>query len=1011
MKIKHFLSSVALLLPLAITAQKSVVPEVKVVNERNANPMVLQDLSVDILVIGQTAVTTMEMTFYNPNSRVMEGEFQFPLANGQQVSRFALDINGKLREGVVVDKTAGRKAFEEIVRRGVDPGLLEKTEGNNFKARVYPMPAKGTRRVLIAFEQELHERDGQDYYFLPITANVTLKNFKVRTEVVSRFVKADIQNCLQLDFKQARNSYISEVSQQNFTLNQNIALTFPKIEKPQTISATKGNKTYCYGNIALATAQPKNRPIPTKIGILWDASHSASNRDRAKEFAFLDAYFAYFKALKNVKVVLSSFNIRTDKTLTFEVKNGNWQALKSYLESLQYDGATDGNAINFNLKADELLLFSDGIFNFGSKDFSVNEVVKQAKTPITVVNASAVANTPKMQYLANATGGSFIDLITFTAEQALKAAQTVPFQLLDIEVKNGKVAKIFPQKGATISKGNFTLAGELQTKEATLVLSFGYPKNVIVQKEIHFAVNSDASESEFELLRRIWAEKQIAQLEREGAEQKQIDAVGREYSIVTEGNSLIVLETVEDYVRYRITPPEELAKEYYAILNSQAEEKKERKKEILEELIEQSNEQTEWWKTVYPLKDKKTKNKKQLNVVVDEITDNRAEIKDEVIASAEIAKMEASVPQAEVQAQARGISMRGISSVSEDTDSAELNEVVVRGYAPVMKRSLTGSVSVVATNDVRVENTPIANIELNAYNPDTPYLKVMEYTEEAKAVETYYKLKKEYGTTPAFYADIADYFFKKGNREQAILVVSNLAELGLDDPQLLRVLGYKLSRYNAKKEAVQVFQKVAQLREEEPQSFRDLGLALADDTQYNEAVKNLYKVITEDWNDDRFEDVKLITLNDLNSIIARNKNVKTSYIDKRLLKKEPVDVRVVLSWDTDNCDMDLWVTDPKDEKCYYQNTLTYLGGKISRDVTQGYGPEEFMLKKAENGKYKVQVDYFGTHSQKQLMPVSLRITFYTHFGTPQQKQEETTVRLSNAKEVIEVGAFQVTGNK
>ena len=826
--------------------------------------------------------------------------------------------------------------------------------------------------------------------------------------MVSRFVKADIQNSLQLDFKQARNSYISEVSQQNFVLNQNIALTFPKIEKPQSISATKGNKTYCYGNIALATAQPKNKPIPTEIGILWDASHSASNRDRAKEFAFLDAYF---KALKNVKVVLSSFNIHTDKTLTFEVKNGNWQALKSHLENLPYDGATDGNAINFSLKADELLLFSDGIFNFGSKDFSVNDIVKQAKTPVTVVNASAVANTPKMQYLANATGGSFIDLTTLTTDQALKVAQTVPFQLLDIEVKNGKIANIFPQKGTAISKGNFTLAGELQTKEASLVLSFGYFKNVIVQKEIHFAANPDASESEFELLRRIWAEKQIAQLEREGAEQKQIDAVGREYGIVTEGNSLIVLETVEDYVRYRITPPEELAKEYYARLNSQAEEKKERKKEILEDLIEQSNEQTEWWKTVYPLKDKKTKNKKQLNVVVDEITDNRAEIKDEVIASAETAKMEESVPQAEVQAQARRISMRGISSVSEDTDRSELNEVVVRGYAPVMKRSLTGSISVIATNDVRVENTPMTNIELNAYNPDTPYLKVMEYTEEAKAVETYYKLKKEYGTTPAFYADVADYFFKKGNREQAILVVSNLAELGLDDPQLLRVLGYKLSRYNAKKEAVQVFQKVVTIRPEEPQSFRDLGLALVDDTQYNEAVKNLYKVITEDWNDDRFEDVKLITLNDLNSIIARNKNVKTSYIDKRLLKKEPVDVRVVLSWDTNDCDMDLWVTDPKDEKCYYENTLTYLGGKISRDVTQGYGPEEFMLKKAENGKYKVQVDYFGTRSQKQLMPVSLRITFYTHFGTPQQKQEETTVRLSNAKEVIEVGAFQVTGNK
>ena len=967
MKIKHFLSSAALLLPLVITAQKSVVPEVKVVNERNANPMVLQDLSIDILVIGQTAVTTMEMTFYNPNTRVMEGEFQFPLADGQQVSRFALDINGKMREGVVVDKALGRKAFEDIVRRGVDPGLLEKTEGNNFKARVYPMPAKGTRRVLIAFEQELHEHDGQDYYFLPITANTTLKNFKVRTEVVSRFVKADIQNSLQLDFKQARNSYISEVSQQNFALNQNIALTFPKIEKPQTISATKGNKTYCYGNIALATAQPKNKPIPTEIGILWDASHSASNRDRAKEFAFLGAYF---KALKNVKVVLSSFNIRTDKTLSFEVKNGNWQALKSHLENLPYDGATDGNAINFSLKADELLLFSDCIFNFGSKDFSVNDAVKQAKTPITVVNASAVANTPKMQYLANATGGSFIDLTTLTTEQALKVAQTIPFQLLDIEVKNGKIANIFPQKGATISKGNFTLAGELQTKEATLVLSFGYPKNVILQKEIHLAANPDASESEFELLRRIWAEKQIAQLEREGAEQKQIDAVGREYGIVTEGNSLIVLETVEDYVRYRITPPKELQMEYSKRLANQEKQKEDSAKRILENVIAQSAEQSKWWNTQYPLKDSKSKNKA---VIMEEVVypiDNNA-IAD--VAAVEVPSMER--------------------NASKEVSS---NAMAKRATAP---RSTPAPASV-----------PTSKIELNAYNPDTPYLKVMQYTEESKAVETYYKLKKEYGNTPSFYVDVADYFFKKGNREQAILVVSNLAELSLDDPQLLRMLGYKLSNYSAKKEAVQVFRKVAQLREEEPQSFRDLGLALAEDAQYNEAAKNLYRVVTNEWSS-RFGDVQLVTLNDLNSLIARHQGIDVSYIDKRLLKKEPVDVRVVLSWDTDNCDMDLWVTDPKDEKCYYQNTLTYLGGKISRDVTQGYGPEEFMLKKAENGKYKVQVDYFGTHSQKQLMPVSLRITFYTHFGTPQQKQEETTVRLSNAKEVIEVGAFQVTGNK
>ena len=988
---KHFLSSAALLLPFIALSQKTALPEVKVVNQRNANPMELRELSVDILVVGQTAVTTMEMTFYNPNTRVMEGEFQFPLADGQQVSRFALDINGKMREGVVVDKALGRKAFEDIVRRGVDPGLLEKTEGNNFKARVYPMPAQGTRRVLIAFEQELRQKNGQDFYFLPIASALQLQKFKLRTEVVSRLVKADIENSLELDFKQTRNSYISELSKDNYSLNKNIVLTFPKVEKPQVLTATKGNSSYLYGTMALGNTpqQPKN--TPKKLGILWDVSHSAAQADKEKAFAFLDSYFSH---IQNTEVTLNTFSIRTSEAINFEVKNGNWQSLKAYLQTLKYDGATDGNAMSFSPKCDEYLLFTDGIFNFGTKEFSVTEAVKQIKTPITVINNSTIANTAKMQYLAGATGGNFIDLTTLSTAEAVKAACYTPFQLLGYEVKKGKVKDLYPEKGTALSGETFTFAGKLLSDEATIVVSVGYPNKVVAQQEISFSKDNATSQSEYALLRRVWAEKQIAHLQRIGADQKQIDAVGRQYGIVTEGNSLIVLETVSDYLRYRITPPKELLQEYQKYLQQEEEDKKESVKESLEEVIEQSADQTKWWQTSYPKKVKNTKNNGSLpsQYVVDGDTlDIGYEIA-EVAPTARVAHQEERV--ANVQ-------------VLSDKDISELK----MDYAPQREATMVGAISSNAAmkrSESYTEDTPEAptgSIALNAYNPDTPYLKVMEYADEAKAVETYYKLKEEYGSTPSFYADVADYFFKKGNKEQAILVISNLAELGLDDPQLLRMLGYKLSSYGAKKEAVQVFRKVAELREEEPQSFRDLGLALADDAQYNEAVKTLYKVVTGLWSS-RFGDVQLVTMNDINSLIARHKGINTSYIDKRLLKKEPVDVRVVLSWDTDNCDMDLWVTDPKNEKCYYSNKLTYLGGKISEDVTQGYGPEEFMLKKAVKGKYKVQVDYFGTSSQKQLMPVSLRIIFYTHYGTPQQKQQETTVRLSNAKEVIEVGTFE-----
>ena len=983
---KKLLSFLVLFWGLSVAmAQKTIIPEVKVVSEDNVHPMQLQDLSVDILVVGQTAVTTMEMTFYNPNNRVMEGEFEFPLAEGQQVSRFALDIDGKLREGVVVDKSLGRKAFEDIVRRGVDPGLLEKTEGNNFRARVYPMPRKGSRRILIAFEQELSQKNGQDFYFLPIANAAKLKKFKIRTEVVSRFVKADIQNSLQLDFTQSRNSYLSEVEKTNFTLNKNIALLFPKIDKPQLLTASQGDKSYLYGNIALEKQELRAKEAPKTLGILWDVSSSSEKRDFAKEYMLLDSYF---KEVKNIKVVLTTFHIYASKPISFEIKEGNWQALKDHLDKLTYDGATDGNAMTFPAGADEYFLFSNGIFNFGKEAFQINNLVKRLHAPVCVITSELVANMDRLQYLAGATGGSFINLSSQELLDAVKALRYQSFQLLGYKVKSGNVTDLYPQKGVLVGE-NFTFSGELNSDEATLVVSLGYSGKVVVEKEVTFSKNNSASAGEFDLLRRIWAEKKIAQLQREGAQVKEIDAVGRQYGIVTEGNSLIVLETVADYVRYQITPPEELQREYYQRLNKEKQDKEKAKKEHLDHIVKLSEEQSKWWNTSFPITG--TKPKKETTVT------------------------------AELQGRVAGISVQrdavGIRAVAS-ANSEQLSEVSASAYSRSSrkerrqnKKAAKETAQVLndeeesEAEDRSGELANTSKIALNEYNPDTPYLKVMEYADPAKAVETYYKLKKEYGQTPSFYVDVADYFFKKGDAEQAILVVSNLAELSLEDAQLLRVLAYKLSAYKAYPEAVSISRKVVAIREEEPQSYRDLGLALAQAGEYQQAIETLYKVVERPW-DQRFRDVQLIAMNEINNIVNTQKGLRTSFIDKRLLKKEPVDIRVVLTWDTDNSDMDLWVTDPEDEKCYYGHRQTYLGGIISQDVTGGYGPEEFMLKKAPKGTYKIAVNYYGNRSQKQLFPVSLRITFFTHYGTPQEKKQETTVRLSNQREVIEVGSFE-----
>jgi len=100
-------------------------------------------------------VPILRLSIANRSDRVLEGDLYFPLPQGATVSGYALDIEGKMVDGVAVEKHKGREVFEKIVRQGIDPGLIEWTKGNNFKTRVFPIPAKGSRTIRVNYVAEL----------------------------------------------------------------------------------------------------------------------------------------------------------------------------------------------------------------------------------------------------------------------------------------------------------------------------------------------------------------------------------------------------------------------------------------------------------------------------------------------------------------------------------------------------------------------------------------------------------------------------------------------------------------------------------------------------------------------------------------------------------------------------------------------------------------------------------------------------------------------------------------
>jgi hypothetical protein len=117
--------------------------------------LLLRRLGARAVVDEPLALTEMTMAFENPEDRILEGTFRFTLPQGASVSRFAMRVGEAWQEGEVVELHAARRAYEDFLHRKQDPALLEQAAGSEFSARVFPIPAHGTKEVIVSYSQEI----------------------------------------------------------------------------------------------------------------------------------------------------------------------------------------------------------------------------------------------------------------------------------------------------------------------------------------------------------------------------------------------------------------------------------------------------------------------------------------------------------------------------------------------------------------------------------------------------------------------------------------------------------------------------------------------------------------------------------------------------------------------------------------------------------------------------------------------------------------------------------------
>ena len=924
-------------------------------------PVRLQQVAVRSEVSGRLAVTEISLSFFNPNNRILEGELQFPLLDGQQILSFAMDVNGRLREAVPVEKARGQAVFEDITRVRIDPGLLQITQGNNFKLRVYPIPALGVKQVVLRVSETLRERNGRLVYRLPLEYAATLDSFRLDLNVAgAQSVPAPARGQLDgLAFQRTAGGYHAQVSRERYAGRGVLELEMQPAPGAHAYTQNFDGKTYFYAEVAVPVKSAA-RALPKTIGLIWDSSGSGATRDHVREFALLDAYF---RRMRNGEVRLTRVRDKPDASEIFRIVNGDWQALRNALEATPYDGATNLGAFEPESAVGEYLLFSDGLSNFGERPFPA------LKVPVYTVSASTRNDPALLRQIAETSGARFIDLLTdapAAAAAKLLAATTRVSVLAADGATQLQLASPFPDNGRVAISG-------VLTENATRVrLGIIHPN---AQPNAHTTIVEvpvRAGDAPFAMVAALWARMKIEALEAQyDLNRAEIRRIGQTFRLVTRETSLIVLDRIEDYVRFEIAPPAELLADYERLRQVAARSRGADRSAHLENVVRRFQEKISWWNRDFPKGDKPAPQKAVTPVEG---------------AGGRLREMDRR------DAPARNQAMPAAPAAAPESRVMQRMELAKTADA------LATSAESAAT---------AATIQLKKWEPDAPYATRMRNAAAENVYRVYLDERAGYLNSTAFFLDAADILFDRQQPELAVRVLSNLAEMDLENRHILRVLGYRLLQMRLPKLAVPVFKKVLELSPEEPQSYRDLGLAFAADRQYQKAVDALYEVVVKPWHG-RFPDVEIITLAELNAIVATcGEKLDVGRIDPRLLKNLPLDLRVVLTWDADNTDIDLWVTDPNGEKAYYGNRLTYQGGRMSLDFTGGYGPEEFSLKRAKPGKYKVEAQYFGDRQQKVTGPTTLQVTLATKFGSAEQKEQAITLRLKGRSETIYVGEFEV----
>ncbi|MFC1744750.1 VIT domain-containing protein [Candidatus Riflebacteria bacterium] len=529
----------------------------------------------EVNIKGPIARVAVDAVFYNPNSRVLEGTYFFPLPAEAAVDNFEMKINGKMVKGELLEAEKARGIYEGIVRKMKDPGLLEFFGTKMLKCRVYPMNPCSETVVKLNYSLVLKNNAGLYEFIYPLRSakpgSGKIKTCALRVKIEQEDgIKTVYSPTHQVDINRKGESEVSlGFEKSDLVPERDFKLYFSVSNKDIGLSVLSFKPASEDGYFLLSVSpkvEVEEKKVQAKsIIFVMDTSGSMAGEKMRQAKGSLRFCLNSLRANDRFAIIPFATEAMPYSEELLPASRDNISNALDFCEKLNARGGTAiDEALNLALKTIKgaeslamIVFLTDGMPTIGEVD--IKTILKNVKNNngekarLFVFGVGYDVNTELLDILATESRGTS-DYVSPKENIEVKVSnffQKISSPVLSdlvLNISNLRTYDRYPKKLPDLFRGNqLMIVGRFKGQGGHHAIKLS-GKVAAKQKEFVFESNFDSMKAN-DFLPRQWATRKVAYLLDEirlhGKNRELVDEVvklGKRYGIMTPYTSFLVVE-------------------------------------------------------------------------------------------------------------------------------------------------------------------------------------------------------------------------------------------------------------------------------------------------------------------------------------------------------------------------------------------------------------------------------------------------------------------------------------